>query len=170
MNGFHFRRLESGIWPVYLLLYFGLNSFAQDASCKAEADAQQLLMRTPHHTYSTETGGNHSVLSEDIVLPGGVFWGTGGVWHRSTTSMQAFARDTADSVKELRDCRRISDEAVNGIAATKYTSHNQASGGDATVWIARGNGLVLKSEARFEGRLISSRYEYSNVQAPSNVH
>jgi len=53
---------------------------------------------------------------------------------------------------------------VNGIAATKYTSHNQASGGDATVWIAREMARA-QIRARFEGRLISSRYEYSNVQA-----
>jgi len=39
MNGFHFRRLKSGFGRI-LLLYFGLNSFAQDA-LQAEADAQQ---------------------------------------------------------------------------------------------------------------------------------
>jgi hypothetical protein len=134
------------------------------------ANAEVLLMRTPHHEYSTETGKGRSVLSESIAAPSGVFWGTGGVWHRSTSSMQEFAKDTADSLKELRDCRHVADEVVNGAPASKYSLHNQASGGDESVWIGKGNGLVLKSEARFDDRQISSRYEYSNVQAPANVH
>jgi transcriptional regulator of acetoin/glycerol metabolism len=109
------------------------------------------------------------VPSEDISTPGGVFWEAGGVWHRSKTTMQENAKDTADSLKELRDCRHVADEAVNGANASKYSLHNQASGGDESVWIGKANGLVLKSEARFEDRQISSRYEFSNIQAPANV-
>jgi hypothetical protein len=141
----------------------------QDASCKVVADAQVSLMRTPHHSYSTETRGGHTVLSEGISTPGGVFWGTGGVWHRSTFSMEELAKDSTEKVKELRDCRHVADEAVNGGTASRYSFHNSASGGDETAWIGKGNGLVLKSEVRLADRQISSRYEYTNVQAPANV-
>ena len=84
--------------------------------------------------------------------------------------MQEFSRDAADSMKELRDCHRIGDESIDGQPATKYALHNHASGGDESIWIARGSGLVLRSEALIEDRRISSRYEYRDVQAPANVH
>jgi hypothetical protein len=81
--------------------------------------------------------------------------------------MQDSARDAAESVRELRDCRQVGDEVVNGQPATKYSAHNHASSGDETVWIAKGSGLVLKSEAVIGDRHISSRYDYSNIQAPA---
>src|SRR5277367_6221998 len=99
---------------------------AQDASCKAVADAQILLARTPHHVFSTDVHGGHTIASESISTPGGVFWGTNGVWHRSTSSMQEFSRDAADSMKELRDCHRIGDESIDGQPAAKYALHNHA--------------------------------------------
>ncbi len=166
----HRRRTWALIGPTALLLLANLHCPAQDASCKAVADAELLPARTPHHTYSTETRSGRSVLSEDITMPSGIFWGTAGVWHKSRSSMEELAKDSADKVKELRDCRHVVDEAVNGAPASKYTLHNAASGGDEAVWIGKGSGLALQSEVRLEDRKISSRYEYSNIQAPANVH
>lgn len=142
---------------------------AQDASCKAVADAQILLAKTPHHVFSTDVRPGKTINSESISAPGGVFWGTGGVWHRSTDSMQEFSRATAGSLKQLRDCHSLGDELIDARPAAKYTLHNAASGGDESVWIAKGSGLPLKSEALIESRRISSRYEYGNIQPPPNV-
>jgi hypothetical protein len=142
---------------------------AQDASCKAVADAEVLVLRTPHHIVSTEVQGGKSTISEEISVTRGVFWGSNGVWHKAAASMQEFARDSADTIHELRDCHRNGDEGIDGQPATKYAFHNHASGGDDTVWIAKGSGLVLKTEALIEDRHISSRYDYSNIQAPTNV-
>jgi hypothetical protein len=83
--------------------------------------------------------------------------------------MQQNARDAMDSLRELRDCHRSGDEAVDGQPATKYAYHNHASGGDDTVWVSKGSGLVLKTESLIEDRHISSRYSFSNIQAPANV-
>lgn len=143
---------------------------AQDASCKAVADAQLLLARTPHHAFSTDVHGGRSIASESISAQGGLFWATDGVWHKSARSTQEFARQTGDSVRELRDCHRIGDESINGQPATKFAFHNHANGGDESVWIAKGSGLVLRSEALIEDRHISSQYEYTNVQAPPHAH
>jgi hypothetical protein len=144
-------------------------SQAQDASSKAVADAEALVMRTPHHVVSTDVHGGRSTVTEGISVPSGVCWASNGVWHKAAGSMQEFARDSMDSLHELRDCHRIGDEAVDGQPATKYAFHNHASGGDDTVWVAKNSGLLLKTEALIEDRHISSRYEYSNVQAPANV-
>jgi hypothetical protein len=142
---------------------------SQDASCKAVADAQILLAKTLHHVVSTDARPGRTVNSESISTPGGVFWGSNGIWHRSTSSMQEFSRATADALKELRGCNRVGDELVDARPVTKYTMHNAASGGDETVWIAKGSGLPLKTEALIESRRISSRYDCSNIQPPANV-
>lgn len=164
-----FRRIRTlARLSAMLVLYFPLCQ-GQDASCKVVADAQMSLMRTPHHTYSTEIRGGRTTLSEGISTPSGVFWGTAGTWHRSSFSIEELVKDSAEKVKELRDCRHAVDEAVNGAPASKYSFHNNASGGDESAWIGKANGLVLKSEVRLGDRQISSRYEYTNVQAPANV-
>jgi len=161
------------MWTLPLLTSLAIlsTSFgqAQDASCKAVADAQILLAKTPHHVFSTEVRPGRSINSESISTTSGVFWGTEGVWHKSKDSMQEFSRATADSLKQLRDCHSVGDELIDARPATKYTLRNAASGGDESLWIAKGSGLPLKSEALIEGRRISSRYEYSNIQPPPNV-
>lgn len=142
---------------------------AQDASCKAVADAQILLAKTPHHVVSTDVRPGRTLNSESISTPTGVIWGTDGVWHRSTSSMQEFSRATADALKELRGCTRVADELLDARPVTKYTLRNSESGGNETMWIAIGSGLPLKTEALIENRRISSRYDYSNIQPPNNV-
>jgi hypothetical protein len=142
---------------------------SQDASCKAVADAQILLAKTPHHVVSTDVRPGRTLNSESISTPGGVFWGSNGTWHRSTSSMQEFSRATADALKELRGCNRVGDELIDARPVTKYTLHNAESGGDETMWIAKGSGLPLNTEALIESRRISSRYDYSNIQPPANV-
>ena len=93
---------------------------SKGASCKVLAD-------------STETRSGRSVLSEDITTRSGVFWGTGGVSHRSTRSMRQFAQDTQASLKELWDCPFVAEEAAKGAPASKYTLHNSSSRGDDCV-------------------------------------
>ena len=61
--------------------------------------------------------------------------------------MQEFSRATADALKELRGCNRVGDELIDARPVTKYTLHNSESGGDETMWIAKGSGLPLKTEA-----------------------
>jgi hypothetical protein len=169
------RRKMNLRWPIratYLTVFVLIATpfcEAQDASCKAVVDAEVLAMRTPHHVISTDVHGSRSTVTEEIYVPSGVFWASNGTWHKARGSMQESARDTMDSNRELRDCHRIVDEVVDGQPATKYAFHNHASGGDDTVWISKGSGLVLKTESLIEDRHISSRYSYSNIQAPANV-
>ena len=159
----HFARLA------LLLLLSTPFCRSQDASCKAVADAQILLAKTPHHVVSTDVRPGRTLNSESISTPNGVFWASDGVWHRSNSSMQEFSRATADALKELRGCTRVDDELFDARPVTKYTLHNPENDGDETTWIAKGSGLPLKTEALIESRRISSRYDYSNIQPPANV-
>jgi hypothetical protein len=142
---------------------------AQDASCKGVADAEALLIGTPHHVVSTDDHGGRSTVTEGISSPSGVFWVSDGIWHKARGSMQENARDTMDSLRELRDCHCGGEEAVDGQPAMKFAYHNHASGGDNTVWVSNASGLVLKTESLIEDRPVSSRYSFSNIQAPANV-
>ncbi|HEX3892091.1 MAG TPA: hypothetical protein VHW46_05925 [Terracidiphilus sp.] len=99
-----------------------------------------------------------------------MFWESEGIWHRSNSSIQEFSRATAVALKELRGCSRIGEELIDARPTTKYTLHNPNNDGDETIWIAKGSGLPLKTEALIESRRISGRYDYTNIQPPVNVH
>jgi hypothetical protein len=143
---------------------------AQDASCKVVSDATNLMARTPHHIYSTDIGGGRSMDSESISTSSGVYWKANDVWHRSSSSIQEEAKETAEANHLLNDCHQAADEVIDGQPAAKYSAHNGGSGATETVWIARKSGLVLKSEVLIGNKRISSRIEYGNIQAPPDVH
>jgi hypothetical protein len=162
--GKHFGKLAS------LFLLATPFCWSQDSSCKVVSDATSLMARTPHHIYSTDAGGGHSMDSESISASSGVYWKANGVWHRSSASIQEEAQQTAEANHLLNDCHSAADEMIDGQPAAKYSTHNGGSGATETVWIARKSGLVLKSEVLIANKRISNRVEYGNIQAPSDAH
>lgn len=136
--------LDKGRWGALtvahlaaVVLFSASACHAQHASCKEVADAEVLLMRTPHHVVSTDVHKGRSTVTEGISVPRGVFWASNGVWRKAPGSMQEFARDSMDSIRELRDCHRIGDKAADGQPAPKYAFHSHASGGDDAAWVAK---------------------------------
>ena len=65
------------------------------------------------------------------------------------------------------------EEAVNGESATVYTSHSQSEKGtvDTQMWISKSRALLLRQDIDLAGTGFknhsSSRFEYTNVKAPS---
>jgi hypothetical protein len=63
---------------------------------------------------------------------------------------------------------------VNGESAALYSTHEESTHGktDSQNWVSKSKGLILRQEIDIDtggatGKShISSRYEYSNVQAP----
>ena len=65
--------------------------------------------------------------------------------------------------------------SVGGVAATVYAVHSESEDADSDgqIWIANGSGLPVKTEIGLDSGgsaaskdHISTRYDYSNVQAP----
>jgi hypothetical protein len=137
---------------------------------------------TPTHIYTTTVAGHDKSVprNSEMIYEGGrngaIYVLSAGKWTRAQmtsaemTSKQEENRRTAQDV-----CRVVHDEAVNGEAATVYSTHSDKDGNkiDATVWVSKSKGLPLKEEMDMDvgggaGKThISMRYEYANVKPPA---
>jgi hypothetical protein len=86
------------------------------------------------------------------------------------------ARADADT-NSHSTCQMVRDEAINGEAATLYSSQTETNDikTDSQVWISKSRGLPLKMEQDADAGGAAgkshrvSRFEYTNVQAPPGV-
>ena len=151
-----------------------------DSTCQAVLDASEKLFATPYHMYSTQGGaivGNGQPKSSEAVFAGGALYILyNGKWSPSPISideMKAMEQRNRNNVKNM-SCHYVRDEAVNGESAALYSTHEETVHGktDSQTWVSKSKGLVLRQEIDIDTgganakTHISSRYEYSNVQAP----
>ncbi len=161
----------------HLFLSFALAVFAvpalAQADCKVFYDASDKLMNVPHRLFTTmksPTGGEKT--RESIFVDGASYIQLGGKWEKSRMT----AKDLHDVELENRktnkniSCKIMRSEVVDGEPATVYAVHSETEDvkTDATVWLSKTRGLVLRQEIDLgtEGH-IALRYEYSNVTAPT---
>ncbi|HXS95539.1 MAG TPA: hypothetical protein VN736_13130 [Candidatus Limnocylindrales bacterium] len=162
------------------------SALAADPSCKPLADAMTKVLTVPAHVYSTDiaeyTGGKPR-NSEIIYLNDKTFVLVNGKWRTSPMTRDTVARMQKDAKANpdthiISSCRIVRDEAVNGEAATVFSEHTETPDlkSDSQVWISKSRGLPLKLELDSEvgggaaGKSHkTSRFEYTNVQAPSAV-
>jgi hypothetical protein len=150
-------------------------------ACRPLLDAERKTITTPHHVRTTETSaraGQKERTTEGITTSGAIYVQYDGKWRRSpATPKQMLARmDTNLTTATTYSCTRVSDEPEAGTAATVYTAHTENEGvkADTRVWVAKGSGLVLRTEQDMDtggGDKVhrSIRYDYTNVQAPAGV-
>ena len=152
------------------------------ASCKALLDAFAKQAVTPYHMSGTTTtpGTGGKPRASELISAGGQHYVMSeGHWVRSPMTPAQMAAQQQENIRTATAflCRRIRDESVGGQAAVVYSEHSENEGikADAQVWIAKGSGLVLRSEMDMDpGDVdqthISTRYDYTNVQPPAGVH
>ena len=151
-----------------------------DSACQAALDAGDKLFTTPYHAFMTESGagvGNRKPMSSESVFAGGVLYVLyNGKWSPSgmtTEEMKAMEQRNRNNARNM-SCHYVRDESVNGEAAALYTTHEETPHGktDSQTWVSKSRGLILRQEIDIDtggpnGKThMSSRYEYSNVQAP----
>lgn len=63
------------------------------------------------------------------------------------------------------------DETVDGTAAAVYDEHAETEDGksDAEIWISKSQELIVRHEARSDGFTMTTRYVYTDFQAPANA-
>jgi hypothetical protein len=156
------------IWAAFLVLLISAPfAYAQGASCKAVVEASNLMARTANHIYSTQVSAGRSTETESISMPAGVYWKAAGIWHMSRTTFQQNSQDTIEANRNLADCQRLNDEVVNGEPTTVYSEVNKQSGGKGKLWVSKKSGFPIRTEVVIGPTSITTRIEYSNVQAPS---
>ncbi len=147
------------------------------AACRPLVDAERKTITTQHHLYSTEGSAREKGHTTEGITTGGVIYiQVSGEWKRSPwTPKQALAQmDTNLTTASAYSCTHVGDESVAGTAATVYTAHSESEGvkNDARIWVDKSSGLVLRTEADEDAgggdkTHVSTRYDYTNVQAPA---
>lgn len=158
-------------------------ALAADPSCKLVADAATKYLTIRTHIYTTENGpstGGKPRNVETIYLIDKTYVQINGRWRVSPVTPKMMldnlkeARAEADS-NSHSTCQMVREEAVDGAAATLYSSHteNQNMKADSQIWISKSSGLPLKMEETADTGAGKnhrvSRFEYTNVQAPTGV-
>ncbi len=151
-----------------------------DSACQAVLDASEKLFTTPYHMYSTQAGalvGNGKPTSSEMVSSGGAQYILyNGKWSPSplsTEELKAMEQRNRNNAKNM-SCHYVRDESVNGESAALYSTHEESVHGktDSQIWVSKSKGLILRQEIDIDtgganGKShMSSRFEYSNVQAP----
>lgn len=170
------RALRGGVITVPVLA--DQAATAQDPGCKVLFSALDKTIITPSHSYVTQTDSGKGTPDngEQIFAGGNRYIKLTGKWMKSpltTQELQEQDRQNRQNAKEY-SYRYMRDESVQGESAAVYHAHNKTEDftSDAEIWISKTKGLILRAEEDMdtggEGgkRHLSTRYEYSNVQAP----
>jgi len=149
-----------------------------DSACQAVLDASEKLYTTPFHMYSTQAGalvGNGKPMSSEMISSGGTDYVLfAGKWTTSSTAeRKELGQRNRDKAQNM-SCHYVRDESVNGESAALYSTHEESEHGktDSQNWVSKSKGLILRQEIDIDtgganGKShMSSRFEYSNVQAP----
>jgi hypothetical protein len=111
-----------------------------------------------------------------ITTGGAIYITMKGKWKKSPISAAAMQAQEDEDWKTAKDvsCKHLRDESVKGESAAVYSTHSedQATKEDSQVWVSKSKGLLLRQEedvdlGQGDKRHRSSRYEYTNVQAPA---
>ena len=149
-----------------------------DSACQAVLDASEKLYTTPFHMYSTQAGalvGNGKPTSSEMISSGGTDYVLyAGKWTTSSTAERKELGQRNRNKAQNMSCHYVRDESVNGESAALYSTHEESVHGktDSQDWVSKSKGLILRQEIDIDtgganGKShMSSRFEYSNVQAP----
>jgi hypothetical protein len=154
-----------------ILVIYSASSAVAQADCKLFFESSDKLVAVPVHRYTVDSvAKGASRTSESISVNGISYVQTQGKWTKSLFSVQAMHEQELENRKTNKiSCQHVRDESVNGEAAAVFLVHseNEDAKADATAWISKRSNLLLRQENDLGGRHISTRYEYTNVTAPT---
>ena len=167
----------------YGLSLMGAAPLAAQDSCQPVNDAMDKTMTVPTHIYSTmntaSNGVGKPILAETIYTGGATYVKVAGKWTPGPwTAQQVMKREQENRQKSKFSCHYLREESVNGETAAVYSTHPETTEqdvgkqtSDGQIWISKSRGLPLRHEFDLNAgdgnkKHHSSRYEYTNVQAP----
>ncbi|MEA3151998.1 MAG: hypothetical protein QOD56_2937 [Gammaproteobacteria bacterium] len=172
-------RVALCVWAT-LALAPARHGFAAEADCKPLFDAITRLFNTPSHQYLSQTSavtGDKVTLSEIINTGKAMFIRVDGKWHTSTITAAQLQQQEEENRKNAKVtiCRIVSDESVDGVAVTHFSSHTETGYGasDQQLWISKSAGLPVRETidmdmgARGGKSHAEIRVVYSGIDAPT---
>jgi hypothetical protein len=174
-------RYLTGLRHLALALLVAAPAAAQTipAECQPLMAAGDKQFTVPSHAYITSKGlGPTPMQSETININGVTYVMVHDRWMKSPMTSEQIAQQSKEKARTAKvfTCKQLPDEAVGGVPANVYTSHNESATGttDSQIWIAKASGMALKSEVDIIGTSghkshMSVRFEYDNVKMPAGV-
>jgi hypothetical protein len=147
------------------------------SECKAAFEANDKLLTTPHHGFTTRSAvskGDKPEPMENIFVGGVYYVQIRGKWVKSPMTAEQMKQQQEENRKNAKNvsCKHVRDEVVNGEAAAVYKVHSETEDtkSDSLIWISNAKGLILREEEDLDAggdkMHIVTRFEYSNVTAP----
>lgn len=169
---------------VFVAMPFAAHGQAQKvpAECRPLVDAQLKAVTTPSHMYMTSAAmtPGQTRTAESITVANATYVMTGGKqWVRSPINPQEMLQQKRENLATYKKmtCKKLPDEAVNGVAASVYDTYLETDDMTITgkIWVGKSLGLPVKSETDMTvggttGKShTSTRIEYTNVRAPAGM-
>jgi hypothetical protein len=156
---------------------------AIDPGCQIVDEANNKLLNTPWHSYTTTMQGPSGSVSpsvESIFVGGITYTQAEGIWYAMPIAAQPANGNTEPNngkKNPQRICHHLRDELFNGDKIAVYSVHidtTEVGNIDFLYWISNSRGLISRIEyypeiKKGDKTHISIRYEYNNVQKPQSV-
>jgi hypothetical protein len=163
------------------VLAAGAAGAGTDAGCQPVFDALMSVYTTPTHLVTTESGPGIGAprVNETIFTAEAIYVKTRRGWVKSPMSPREMAEQQKQNQAHARSvsCKALREEAVDGEAATVYSSHSESeeSVSDSLLWISKRSGRPLREELDLDvggkgGKTHhSSRFDHRDVHPPAGV-
>ena len=143
-----------------------------DAACKPVIDANFKQYMTPSHVIESGTDAG-----ELIFIGNAIYLKDGGKWMRAPMTPASFQQQLQEEIHgaSVFSCRYLHDDVQDGEATEVYSVQivNDGTKFDLQEWISKSHALLLKKQGTTDAggvkSTISSRYDYTDVQAPAGV-
>lgn len=143
--------------------------------CQKVVDILHKLTSVPYHSYIVQTLNGKTSTMEMVFVGDTYYVLINGKWMVSPISVQQMKQLEQGNMNNLKSasCQEVRNETMNGESATVYTSHSVTEKGtaDTQMWISKSRALLLRQDIDSVGTSVknhsSTRFEYTNVRAPS---
>jgi hypothetical protein len=142
---------------------------ANAGSCDAVYNAGIKTVQTPHRLFSTNTRNGKATSSETVFADGVEYYRLDGRWQRSLMTAKEMLAAAEEKLKAQPDtCVVVEDDIAEGQAIAVYQVRNSEMESESRVRVFKGSGLLQGQSAGVVGQsAMETRYEYSDVKAPS---
>jgi outer membrane lipoprotein-sorting protein len=153
---------------------FASHAFAADNCAEVRAATLAGVSRPYAASIKIDHSGDLPTTSHVVMTGDKMYVELRRVWSTvPMTTKQLIDKVNNTSLKDVLVCQRTGDETINGVSATIYAVEDQSPtrASHSRIWIAKANGLPLKTEVRLGGgEVMTSQFDYDHVEVPPGAH
>ena len=152
---------------------FSAHAAAADNCAEVRAATLAGVSRPYSASVKIEHAGDLPMTSHIVMTGDKMYVELRRIWNVTPmTTKELIDKVNKTSLKDELVCQRTGEETLDGAATTIYAVENRtpAHASQSRIWIAKANGLPLKTEVRLRsGDVMTSVFDYAHVQAPAGA-